>query len=55
MLPALDAIFIIIIGLLIWFVNLGLLPVNWHKDWPLILILFGVSRLIKISLKKRRL
>lgn len=36
-------IFLIILGLFIWFLNLGLFSFwNWKRDWPWILIIMGV-------------
>ncbi|MCX7785868.1 MAG: hypothetical protein N2201_06570 [candidate division WOR-3 bacterium] len=36
---------IIIIGFWIWLSNIGLLA--FHRDWPWIIILFGIWRLVK--------
>jgi len=36
-------IFLILLGLIFWLSNLGLIPgINWERDWPWILIIIGI-------------
>ena len=45
-------IFLILLGLIFWLSNLGLIPgINWERDWPWILIIIGIWILIS-SFKK---
>ncbi len=46
------SIFLIVIGLIIWFSNLGIIDIHWHRDWPVILIAVGVLELFKHIVKK---
>jgi hypothetical protein len=41
------------VGLLIWLSNLGVIDIRWRRDWPVILIIFGVIELIKHIIHKR--
>jgi len=47
-----NGIILIAIGLLIWFSNLGIIHISWHRDWPTILIAVGLIELIKHITKK---
>jgi hypothetical protein len=47
------AVILIGAGALIWLSNLGILHVAWKRDWPVILIVFGVLALIKHLLRKK--
>ncbi|MEN3045023.1 MAG: hypothetical protein ABDH37_07420 [Candidatus Hydrothermales bacterium] len=40
-------IFLIILGLFIWFLNLGIFSFwNWKRDWPWILIIIGIFSIL---------
>jgi len=39
-------IFLIILGLLIWFHKIKLLEWKWSRDWPIILIILGIMSII---------
>lgn len=40
-------IFLIILGLFIWFLNLGIFSFwKWERDWPWILVIIGVFSII---------
>jgi len=50
-------IFLILIGLIFWFSNLGIIPlINLRRDWPWILIIIGIWILISNfrKVKKRK-
>ncbi|UCC12414.1 MAG: hypothetical protein JSW02_02440 [candidate division WOR-3 bacterium] len=47
------AVILIIAGTLIWLSNFGILHITWKRDWPVILIVFGVIALIKHLLRKK--
>ncbi len=40
-------IVLVFIGLLIWLGNMGYFIFRWHRDWPLLLVIFGIYILIK--------
>ncbi len=46
------SLILIIVGLLIWLSNLGVLNILWYRDWPVILIVVGAIELIKHVVKK---
>ena len=48
----LDGILLIIIGLVIWLSNFGVIHISWRRDWPIILIVIGLIELIKYILKR---
>ena len=42
------AIFLIILGVFIWFLNLGIFSFwSWKRDWPWILIIIGIFSLFQ--------
>jgi len=47
------AVLLIGAGVLIWLSNLGILHIAWQRDWPVILIVFGLLALIKHLLRKK--
>lgn len=47
------AVILIAAGALIWLSNLGIMDIAWKRDWPVILIVFGVLALIKHLLRKK--
>lgn len=47
------AVLLIAAGVLIWLSNLGILHIAWKRDWPVILIVFGLLALIKHLLRKK--
>lgn len=47
------AILLIAAGALIWMSNLGIIDIAWKRDWPVILIVFGLLALIKHLLRKK--
>ncbi len=47
-------VFIILVGVLILLVNLGLLPPETWRFWPLILILFGLLKLIEPGVPEKK-
>ncbi len=49
----LGGILLILIGLLIWLSNMNVLPVDWKRDWPVILIIFGLIELIKHIINRK--
>jgi len=53
MLPVFDAIVLIMVGAVIWMSNLGLLHIVWRRDWPLIIVIIGLSQLIKYLVKRK--
>lgn len=50
--PAFDAIVLILMGGVIWLSNLGLIHIVWRRDWPLIIVVIGIAQLIKYFCKK---
>ncbi len=49
------AIFLILIGLFIWLLNLGVFSFwKWGRDWPWIIIIIGVISLIEYLTRKFR-
>jgi hypothetical protein len=46
------SILIIVIGLLIWLSNIGILHIAWYRDWPVILIAIGLLALVKHIIRK---
>ncbi len=48
-------IFLIILGLFIWFLNLGVFSFwKWERDWPWILVIIGIFSIIGYLKKKFR-
>ncbi|MGB9720682.1 MAG: LiaI-LiaF-like domain-containing protein [bacterium] len=50
--PVFDAVFLIVIGALIWASNLGIIHIVWRRDWPLIIVLVGLYQLVKYFVKR---
>ncbi|MEO0205684.1 MAG: DUF5668 domain-containing protein [candidate division WOR-3 bacterium] len=50
--PVFDAIFLIVVGALIWVSNLGIIHITWRQDWPLIIVLVGLYQLIKYLVRR---
>jgi len=46
-------LFLIIVGLLIWLSNLGILHIAWQRDWPVLLIIIGLFELVKYIIGKK--
>jgi hypothetical protein len=46
-------IILIVIGVLIWLSNFGVINIWWHRDWPVILILVGILALVKTILRSK--
>lgn len=48
-------IFLIVLGLFIWFLNLGVFSFwKWGRDWPWILVIIGIFSIIGYFKKKFR-
>jgi hypothetical protein len=47
---------LIAIGLWIWFAKLGVISrgIEFHRDWPLIIVIIGIMTLVEAIIWKRR-
>ncbi len=45
-------IFLILLGLVIWFSKIGLISIDWRRDWPLIIVAIGIIQIISVIFKK---
>ncbi len=45
-------IFLIALGLLIWFSKLGWVSIVWRRDWPLIIVAIGLLQILSMIFKK---
>ncbi len=45
-------VFLIALGLLVWFSKMGWVDIIWRRDWPLIIVAIGVLQLMS-SISKR--
>lgn len=48
-----NGLILIIIGIFFWLGNLGIFDFSWRRDWPIILIIIGVSQFVKLTPSKR--
>ncbi len=48
-----DSLLLVIIGVIIWLSNLGIIHIAWRRDWPLIIVLIGLVQLIKYATRKK--
>lgn len=47
------ALVFIVIGALIWLGNLGIFDFRWGRDWPILLLIFGIYILTKAIPRRR--
>ncbi len=48
-----DSLLLVIVGVVIWLSNLGIIHILWRRDWPLIIVLIGFVQLIKYATRKK--
>lgn len=44
----------VVIGVLIWLSNLGVLCLSWRRDWPIILIAIGIYKLVTLIPRRKK-
>ena len=50
-----SSLFLVVLGLFIWLINMGYLGFwNWGRDWPWIIIAIGLSGIIKHLFFRRK-
>lgn len=43
-----------IVGVLIWLSNLEIIGLSWKRDWPIILIVIGIYKLVTLLPRKKK-